>query len=183
MRTALTERCPAHLRNTTILEELLLTLEADGQITAGEEVTRRRYPTVHGYCGTSKKVVIPEGVTSIGDCAFKDCGSLTSVVIPGNVTSIGEEVFRMCKQISDFTCPSTFIDELPNILPKTKHTIALHPEDITDISAKYRPGAAVGFAEDGRDCTDENGKNTVSTSNPTPSSWSDWPPSILPCST
>lgn len=89
----------------------------------------------------------------------------------------------MCKQISDFTCPSTFIDELPNILPKTKHTIALHLEDITDISAKYRPGAAVGFAEDGRDCTDENGKNTVSTSNPTPSSWSDWPPSILPCST
>lgn len=158
MRTALTERCPAHLRNTTILEELLLTLEADGQITAGEEVIRRRYPTVHGYCGTSKKVVIPEGVTSIGDCAFKDCGSLTSVVIPGNVTSIGEEVFRMCKQISDFTCPPTFIDELPNILPKTKHTIALHMEDITDISAKYRPGAAVGFAEDGRDCTDENGK-------------------------
>lgn len=31
-------------------------------------------------------------------------------------------------------------------------------EDITDVSAKYRPGAAVGFAEDGRDCTDENGK-------------------------
>lgn len=135
MRTALTERCPAHLRNTTILEELLLTLEADGQITAGEEVIHRRYPTVHGYCGTSKKVVIPEGVTSIG-----------------------EEVFRMCKQISDFTCPSTFIDELTNILPKTQHTIVLHIEDITNVSAKYRPGAAVGFAEDGRDCTDENGK-------------------------
>ena len=113
---------------------------------------------LHGYCGTSKKVVIPKGVTSIGDCAFKDCSSLTSVVILDNVTSIGEEAFRMCKQISDFTCPSTFIDELPNILPKTQHTIVLHIDDISDVSTKYRPGAAVGFAEDGRDCNDENGK-------------------------
>ena len=136
---------------------------------------------LYGYCGTSEKVLIPDSVTSIGKgtiegCsrltsitipdsvtsigrwAFKGCGRLTSVVIPGNVTSIGEEAFRMCKQISDFTCPSTFIDELPNILPKTQHTIVLPIEDITDVSAKYRPGAAVGFAEDGRDCTDENGK-------------------------
>lgn len=43
-------------------------------------------------------------------------------------------------------------------LPKTKHTIVIHIDDISDVSAKYRPGAAVGFAEDGRSCTDENGK-------------------------
>lgn len=48
--------------------------------------------------------------------------------------------------------------QLPNILPKTKHTIVLHIEEITDISTKYRPGAAADFAEDGRSCTDENGK-------------------------
>ena len=43
-------------------------------------------------------------------------------------------------------------------LPKTKHTIVLHIDDISDVSTKFRPGAAVGFAEDGRDCADENGK-------------------------
>ena len=56
MRTALAERCPAHLRNTTILEELLLTLEADGQITAGEDMIRRRYPTVLEYVNS-----LPDG--------------------------------------------------------------------------------------------------------------------------
>lgn len=31
-------------------------------------------------------------------------------------------------------------------------------EDITGISTRYRPGAAVGFAEDDRNCADKNGK-------------------------
>ena len=34
----------------------------------------------------------------------------------------------------------------------------IHIDDIGNVSAKYRPGCAVGFAEDNRDCTDENGK-------------------------
>ena len=34
----------------------------------------------------------------------------------------------------------------------------IHINDISNVSAKYRPGCAVGFAEDNRDCTDENGK-------------------------
>lgn len=38
-------------------------------------------------------LVIPDGVTSIGDYAFKGCSSLTSVTIPDSVTSIGESAF------------------------------------------------------------------------------------------
>ena len=34
----------------------------------------------------------------------------------------------------------------------------IHIDDISSVSSKYRPGCAVGFAEDNRDCTDENGK-------------------------
>ncbi len=48
-----------------------------------------------------------------------------------------------------------------SILPKTKTLIILHIPDTSDISTKFRPGAAVGFAEDSRDCTDENGKPYV----------------------
>ena len=44
--------------------------------------------------------VIPDGVTSIGDCAFLDCSSLTSVVIPDSVTSIGSTAFANCSSLT-----------------------------------------------------------------------------------
>ena len=49
------------------------------------------------YTGDSKDVVIPDGVTSIGNGAFRWCRSLTSVTIPNSVTSIGYEAFEYCK--------------------------------------------------------------------------------------
>ena len=42
------------------------------------------------------ELVIPDGVTSIGDCAFSGCRGLTSVTIPNSVTSIGKEAFYGC---------------------------------------------------------------------------------------
>ena len=39
-------------------------------------------------------VVIPEGVTSIGNSAFQQATSLTSVTIPASVANIGENAFR-----------------------------------------------------------------------------------------
>ena len=50
---------------------------------------------------------------------------------------------------------------MQTILPKAETPIILHITDISDISAKFRPGAAVGFAEDNRNCTDENGKKYI----------------------
>ena len=42
-------------------------------------------------------LIIPEGVTSIGNYAFIDCNCLTSVTIPNSVTAIGKEAFRYCR--------------------------------------------------------------------------------------
>ena len=41
-------------------------------------------------------LIIPDGVTNIGDYAFYNCSGLTSIKIPDSVTSIGERAFNNC---------------------------------------------------------------------------------------
>ena len=54
-----------------------------------------------------KKVVIGNGVTSIGHDAFLDCKSLTSVTIPNSVTSIGSYAFSYCSGLTSITIPKS----------------------------------------------------------------------------
>ena len=61
------------------------------------------------YEGEESHVVIPDGVTSIGDCAFRDNKSLISVTIPSSVTSIGDEAFYDCKSLTSATIQSPII--------------------------------------------------------------------------
>ena len=48
-----------------------------------------------------KKVIIQEGVTSIGKYTFYACEKLVSVQIPSTVTEISEKVFTGCKSLKD----------------------------------------------------------------------------------
>ena len=54
-----------------------------------------------------KKVVIGDGVTSIGNCAFDCCTSLTSVEIPNSVTSIGNSAFNNCYSLTSVEIPNS----------------------------------------------------------------------------
>ena len=52
-------------------------------------------------------LVIPNGVTSIGDYSFNNCGSITSVTLSNSVTSIGEESFGGCSNLKSITIPNS----------------------------------------------------------------------------
>lgn len=53
-----------------------------------------------------QNTVIPNSVTSIGECAFCACPVLTSITIPSSVTSIGKEAFNGCRNVTTITCLS-----------------------------------------------------------------------------
>jgi hypothetical protein len=69
------------------------------------------YPDTYWGSSTSSiaKVIIEDGVTSIGDEIFQRCTSLTSVTIPNSVTSIGNGVFKSCKKLPSIIIPSSVI--------------------------------------------------------------------------
>lgn len=52
------------------------------------------------YCRALKSLEIPSSVKSIGNCAFFDCTSLTSVEIPSEGANLGKEVFYGCSSLS-----------------------------------------------------------------------------------
>ena len=52
-------------------------------------------------------ITIPDSVTSIGEYAFESCGRLTSITIPDSVTSIGEYAFCGCTGLTSITIPNS----------------------------------------------------------------------------
>ena len=63
----------------------------------------------HLYMNGSEitELVIPDGVTSIGNHAFVYCTGLTSVTIPNSVTSIGNSAFNGCSGLTSVTIPNS----------------------------------------------------------------------------
>ena len=54
-------------------------------------------------CASVTSISIPEGVSGIGVRAFCNCSSLTSISIPNSVTSIGERAFYSCYNLASVT--------------------------------------------------------------------------------
>ena len=85
--------------------------EADSQMTGFTFTTKavvvgggtQNSCTITGYMGSGGDVVIPNGVTTIGNGIFQFNNSITSVVIPDSVTTIGDNAFDQCESLKTVT--------------------------------------------------------------------------------
>ena len=57
------------------------------------------------YTGPGGDVTVPDGVTGIGESAFKDCVSLTGVILPDSLTYIDSHAFENCTSLKQINIP------------------------------------------------------------------------------
>lgn len=60
-----------------------------------------------------KSVYIPEGIKTIGKCAFIGCTGLRTISIPNSVTHIGDNAFHGCNKVYNLKIPAV-ITEIPD---------------------------------------------------------------------
>jgi hypothetical protein len=103
-------------------------------------------------CTALTSVVIPEGVTEIGDGALANCENLTSVTLPSSVRVIGDRAFSRCYKLESLVIPEG-VTEIPQsmvqfctalsevVLPSTVTTISTHAfqncENLTAITLPH----------------------------------------------
>ncbi len=75
------------------------------EIIIEEGITRIGYCAFKGQSRVTK-VTLPNTLKEIGWSAFDDCASLTEITIPGNVTIIGDGAFRGCTGLTSVVIPS-----------------------------------------------------------------------------
>ena len=94
--------CGENLTWTYDPETKTLTITGTGDMTDWPDGSEAPWAE---FADEIEKVVIEEGVTSIGDNAFKDCTSLTEAEIPDTVTEIGNSAFEGCESLTEIEIP------------------------------------------------------------------------------
>ena len=78
------------------LSEMLSSIEMPSTLKRiGDYAFWSGFAVTYGY-GEPFSLVIPEGVESIGECAFESCRGFESVILPKSLKSIGENAFAEC---------------------------------------------------------------------------------------
>ena len=80
----------------------VLTITGEGEMTDYSYSNR-----IPWYGQHIKRIIIDDGVTTIGNEAFRLCSSLTSVTIPNSVTTIGNSAFSICSSLTSVTIPNS----------------------------------------------------------------------------
>ena len=135
---------PAVIASGTCGENLTWILDEDGVLTISGTGAMENYEIGKAPWNSVResiqKVVLEDGVTSIGSCAFCVC-SMTSIDIPDSVSMIGSNAFRDCQQLESVTIPSgvTSIEESTFYACYNLSTVTI-PDGITSIGREAFSG-------------------------------------------
>ena len=77
-----------------------LYIDGTGRVTGENRTSRFR-----SLPNEIENVIISDGITGIGEYAFRDCTSLKSITIPNSVKKIGDNAFYGCKALEVITIP------------------------------------------------------------------------------
>ena len=92
-----------------------------------------------------KGYVIPDGVTSIGEGAFKKC-KLERVTIPSSVTTIGDCAFAGCKKVEvSPKNPNFYLDASGALIDRNNKKLLFFPQDFS--GAYYMPDGVTSIGE------------------------------------
>ena len=80
-----------------------------------------------------KKVILADGVTSVGAYAFQECASLAEVEMPSSVTGIGSLAFDRCTSLKTMEIPSSVRSIGNQAFRQTKLTSITIPSGVTSI--------------------------------------------------
>jgi len=106
----------------TFYKNGLLKIEGNGEMDIDEDC-----PWVN-CVDYIREVFIADGVTTIGDYAFRNCTHLTTVTIPESVTVIGIDAFGNCESLEKITLPYSVIP--PGLLFNSTDKVHLNDSDI-----------------------------------------------------
>ena len=111
------------------------TLLADGDVITDYDVLTTPNDRLTRFAN-AKSIIIPDGLTSIGNNAFNGCTGLTSITIRDGVMIIGSNAFNGCTALTSITIP----DSVTSIGSNTfKGCIALTsitiPDSVTSIQS------------------------------------------------
>ncbi len=106
---------PSIYRDSSNNESISIKYNAEiGDAPTIDETTTKSSPTEPSYIivyrwntyrDEIKKVVIGDGITSIGDYAFADCTQLEEIEMPNSIKSIGYNAFCDCVELTEIEIP------------------------------------------------------------------------------
>ena len=118
-------------------ENLTWTLDKEGLLIIGGIGEMKDWDSFRGPFNRNfkiKKVILKEGVTSIGDNAFDSCENLKEIVISDSVVTIGREAFDNCVNLGNIHIPESVrrIEDLA-FHSCTSLKSAVIPDSVTEI--------------------------------------------------